>query len=250
MDIKNKKIYISTLGCRVNLFETNQIQQLITANKGINCSDETKADIAIINTCCVTTKAMAKSRYFINKLSKCKKIKLIIVCGCYSQYKANEITNNKVGIIIGTKYKTEVIDLINNYDGTRIIKIDNILKEKKFEISNNTCEQDKTRGIIKIQDGCNFNCTYCIIPLVRGRQRSLSNKIIIADIKNLVTNGIKEIVLTGINTSGYNYGGISFFDLLIQINKIKGNFRVRISSLEPFQINHEIVNLITSNKIR
>jgi threonylcarbamoyladenosine tRNA methylthiotransferase MtaB len=250
MDIKNKKIYISTLGCRVNSFETNQMQQLISENGAINCLNEKQADIAIVNTCCVTTKAMAKSRYFINRLSKYPKMKLIIVCGCYSQYKPEEIINNKVGIIIGTKYKTEIIDLIKKYDGTRIIKIDNILKEKQFEISNNTCEQEKTRGIIKIQDGCNFNCSYCIIPLVRGRQRSLSNKIIINDIKSLVNNGIKEIVLTGINTSGYNYEGISFFDLLKQIDKLDGNFRIRISSLEPFQVNHKIVDLITSNKER
>jgi threonylcarbamoyladenosine tRNA methylthiotransferase MtaB len=173
------------------------------------------------------------------------------VCGCYSQYKFEDIKNKNIGIILGTKYKIELNNYIKQYNGTQILKIDNISKEKKIEYSKTQMhEHFSTRGFIKIQDGCNFNCSYCIIPLVRGAQRSLSNEIVVSEINKMLDQNIKEIVLTGVNTSGYNYNGFSFFDLLLQINSLEGDFRVRISSLEPFQIDHKIVDLITKNKHR
>jgi threonylcarbamoyladenosine tRNA methylthiotransferase MtaB len=250
VNILNKKIYVLTLGCRVNIFESNQIIQDIKNNGAKFVKEVDRASIAIINTCCVTNKAVSKSRYFINKICKLKNIKLVCICGCYSQYNQTNFSDKKIGIVIGTKYKTKIIDLIKQYRGTRIVKIDNVLKEKEFEFKNNSCETITTRGFIKIQDGCNFNCSYCIIPLVRGKQRSLEHKIIISDIKNMIKNNMKEIVLTGVNTAGYNDDGYSFFDLLEDINEIKGSFRIRISSLEPFQINKNIIDLICNSKDR
>ncbi|MDR2636312.1 MAG: tRNA (N(6)-L-threonylcarbamoyladenosine(37)-C(2))-methylthiotransferase MtaB [Mycoplasmataceae bacterium] len=249
MNITNKKLFFVTLGCRVNDFETNRIKQAAIENKCKIVDAFETADIAIINTCCVTNKAMSKSKYFIRKVNKAKKIKLVVVCGCFSQYN-QDYDEEKVGIIIGTKYKSKLIDLIKKYDGKKIVKVDDVMKENNFETSHETCEFSKTRSICKIQDGCNFNCTYCIIPYVRGKQRSLSHKIIIEDIKKMIDKNIKEIVLTGVNTSGYDDGKINFYELLKKINKMDGDFRVRISSLEPFQINEKILDIITNNKKR
>jgi threonylcarbamoyladenosine tRNA methylthiotransferase MtaB len=110
---------------------------------------------------------------------------------------------------------------------------------------------NKTRAFIKIQDGCDFMCSYCVIPFVRGRQRSLSHKIILENIQQLVKNGYKELILTGVNTAGYRESDMyGFFELLRDIDKLKGNFRIRISSLEPFQIDNKIIDLITDNKQR
>ncbi|MDR2829573.1 MAG: radical SAM protein [Methanobrevibacter sp.] len=250
MILKGLKFSVITLGCRANIFESNQIVQLGKENGCIYTQDITKASVVIINTCCVTNKAMAKSKYMINKVGKLANIKHIVVCGCYSQIEKNLTLNNKVQIIIGTKYKTQIFSLLKTYTNKPIILVENITKEKEFEFCNNSAVNEKTRGYLKIQDGCNHNCSYCIIPVARGRQRSLDAKIIINDIKKMVENGIKEIVLTGVNTSGYNHDGVSFYELLKKIDALEGDFRVRISSLEPFQINTDIVNLLTKNQER
>jgi threonylcarbamoyladenosine tRNA methylthiotransferase MtaB len=249
MLIKDQNFLFVTLGCRTNDFETSQIKSDVLKKGGKIATNQNNADIVIINTCCVTNKAMSKSKYFINKYNKLPNVKLIVVCGCFSQLDQN-INNDKVGIIIGTKYKTNIVKLIQMYESKKIIKITDIVNEKKYEKPTDSCLQHKTRTIYKIQDGCNFNCTYCVIPAVRGRQRSLSHKIILDDIKKIIKNNVKEIVLTGVNTSGYNDGILNFYDLLNKIDKLKGNFRVRISSLEPFQVNKKIIDLITSNKKR
>jgi threonylcarbamoyladenosine tRNA methylthiotransferase MtaB len=181
----------------------------------------------------------------LNKASKNKTTKLIVVCGCFSQ--ASKIDIPKVNIILGNKYKNEIPKLISQFKDEKIIKVENLMLEKKFEHS--ICDfKENTRAFIKIQDGCNFFCSYCLIPFVRGKQRSLEPQIIISDIKQLVKQGYKEIVLTGVNTAGYKYEKTNFYQLLKLINEISGNFRIRISSLEPFQIDKKIIDLISNNK--
>jgi threonylcarbamoyladenosine tRNA methylthiotransferase MtaB len=129
--------------------------------------------------------------------------------------------------------------------------VNSFTKKDTFDEYTDSELKKNTRAFIKIQDGCDFMCSYCIIPFVRGRQRSLSHSIILEKIQRLVNNGYKEIVLTGVNTAGYcesnTYG---FYNLLVDINKLKGDFRVRISSLEPFQISKKIIDLIIDNKRR
>jgi threonylcarbamoyladenosine tRNA methylthiotransferase MtaB len=251
MQVKNKKFYIHTLGCRVNLLESNNINnQFLKAGaiKTDNCAD---ADICIVNTCFVTNKAGSKSKNIISRFSKMPKCKLVVVCGCYSQSEYKNIEGNKVGVILGTKDKTKIISLVKKYKSEKIQKIENQTKNNKFEEINDSIFCDNTRAFIKIQDGCNFFCSYCLIPFLRGRQRSLSHIKIINNIKKLIKNGYKEIVLTGVNTSGYeDKNKYTFLNLLNDIDNIDGNFRVRISSLEPFQINKKIIDLITANKER
>ncbi|MDR1234500.1 MAG: tRNA (N(6)-L-threonylcarbamoyladenosine(37)-C(2))-methylthiotransferase MtaB [Mycoplasmataceae bacterium] len=252
MLVKNKTFSIVTLGCRTNGVESNAINNQLTDSGMINVNDINKSEICIVNTCCVTKRAEAKSRYSIMKATRSKLCKVVIIVGCYSQINKNLILDRKVGIVLGTKYKSSLINYLKKYDGVHpIIAVNNFSNKDKFENYVIENYHNNTRAFLKIQDGCNFMCSYCVIPFARGRQRSLSHKKIIETIKKLVSNGYKEIVLTGVNTAGYfenkNY---QFYDLLCDINLLSGSFRVRISSLEPFQINHKIIDLITTNKER
>lgn len=211
------------------------------------------ADIYIINTCTVTNTADAKSRNIINRAKKTNPKAIIIAAGCYIQT-ANDTEINKLGIdiIIGNKYKSDIYDLIHEFvnNNKPINKKENLMLEKKFEETSSSSFENRTRAFIKIQDGCNFMCSYCTIPFARGRQRSSNYQNIINQIIEFVKRGFKEIVLTGVNTAGYQYDDIDFLGLLKKINDIPGKFRIRISSVEPFQISDEIIELIMTNPNR
>lgn len=243
---------IITLGCKVNSYESN-IMANDLLSYGLNQVDfDNMADLYIINTCSVTNAADAKSRNMINRAISKNPNAIILVCGCYSQVSKELQTKIGIDILLGNKYKNNIYEVLNEFFKTqnRLIKIDNLLLEKKFEDSVADVFRQKTRAFVKIQDGCNFMCSYCIIPFTRGRQRSKIFLQIINEIKELIKNGYKEVVLTGVNTAGYLADNYNFYDLLKAINELKGNFRVRISSVEPFQISDEIVNLITNNQNR
>jgi threonylcarbamoyladenosine tRNA methylthiotransferase MtaB len=250
VEIKGKCFNIITLGCRVNLCESNSIVEQIKAAGGKYTTDINKAQIIIINTCSVTARADSKSRNMINRASQAKMVELVVCMGCYSQLHSAEITNENVCVIIGNKYKNKIVDLIGEYESKKIVKITNIRQENKIEDNfTNSCTE-KTRAFIKIQDGCDFMCTYCLIPFVRGKQRSLSPISVINTIKDLIKNNYKEIVLTGVNTSGYKYGTCTFYNLLLKISQLPGTFRIRISSVEPFQMNKKIIDLMLNKKER
>lgn len=245
--------YAITLGCKVNTYETNIIANDLIAEGLIQIDDFSKCDVAIVNTCSVTNTADSKSRNTISKIRRANPNAIIIVCGCYSQV-ASETLKSKYGIniLIGNKYKNNIIKLIDEFliNEKQIVRVENLLLEKEFEETSVDVYTNQTRAFVKIQDGCNFMCSYCIIPFTRGRQRSKKMSIIIDEIKTLVANNYKEIVLTGVNTAGYNDSENNFYTLLKEINKLEGNFRVRISSVEPFQISDEIIELICKNKNR
>ena len=254
MLINQLKTYaITTLGCKVNSYESSVIKNDLDSYGFLEVPFDALADIYIINTCSVTNTADAKSRNMISRARKNNPNAIIIVCGCYSQV-SSEYLKNKFGIniLLGNKYKNNIIEIIEEYldQKKQIIKIDNLLLETNFENSKIETFKDQTRAYVKIQDGCNFMCSYCIIPFTRGRQRSKDHSTLINEINQLVTNGFKEIVLTGVNTAGYNDGEYDFYKLLKDINKLDGKFRVRISSVEPFQISDNIINLIANNKNR
>ncbi len=242
-----------TLGCKVNLYESNLVKNDLISNGLIEVPFTEKADVYIINTCSVTSTADAKSRNIINRPKRINKDAIVIVMGCFSQTNEVECKNLDVDIIIGNKYKNNIYSLINEFlnQKKQIVKIDNLFLEKEFESSKVDSFRDNTRAFIKIQDGCNFMCSYCIIPFSRGRQRSKRLTDIIDETKKIIDNGYKEIVLTGVNTAGFlDNDGNNFYDLLLELSKLKGDFRIRISSVEPFQITNDIIDLITSNKDR
>lgn len=250
--MKTKKTFSCiNLGCRVNLFEiTAIIDQLI--NNGFKyVKDYKKSDICIINTCTVTSRADSKCRNMINRICKLENNEVLVIMGCYSQINYQCI-NFQGDIILGNKYKNQLPKLINEFykNHKQIIKVDDLSQERTFEKLPSYSFCENTRAVIKIQDGCDFMCSYCLIPFARGRQRSLDHKKILNTIIDLVNKGFYEIVLTGVNTAGYKDQNYSFYDLLCDIDKLPGNFRIRISSIEPFQISKKIINLVTRNQNR
>lgn len=251
--IKINTFAIHTLGCKVNMFESNLIRNNLMANGLVEVPFSSCSDIYIINTCTVTNKADSKSKLFIRKAFRNNPKSVIVVAGCLSQVDKTLIDKLNISIQIGNKYKGDVFDLIQKFvsSNKRILNVENLLINNKYDDEDNFVFSDKTRAFLKIQDGCNYMCSYCIIPFSRGMQRSKGLDIILNQITDLIKSNYKEIVLTGVNTAGYlDVNGNTFYDLLTHINEMSGDFRVRISSIEPFQISSELVDLITSNKTR
>lgn len=245
-----KTFFTINLGCKVNLFETNAITYQLVKQGYKHVDDINKANIVLINTCSVTNKADAKSRNMINRAKQAKLKPIVLVMGCFSQVNKEWFKKNKVDIVIGCQYKNKIVDLLKQYlkNHKPIIKINQNIKS--FEEFKCFKHLDNTRAFLKIQDGCNFFCSYCLIPYCRGRQRAMKHAHVLQAIKQYVKQGYKEIVLTGVNTAGYKDGNYTFYNLLKDINNLKGNFRVRISSLEPFQIDKKIIDLLASNPNR
>ena len=247
----NKYFNVINLGCRVNLFESNSIiNQMINAGYKFT-KDIHKASIFIINTCSVTMRADRKVRNLVSRINKLPNKKILALIGCFSQINVEFATQN-AEIIIGNKFKNKLPELIAQYNKThtRVINIVDISKVNDFEDFGQRIVCENTRPTIKIQDGCNLYCTYCLIPFVRGKKRSLEHSKVISTITDLVKRGFYEIILTGINLVAYNDHGYTFYDLLKDINNLKGNFRIRVSSVEPFDFSYKIVDLMTSNPSR
>lgn len=247
------KVAIHTLGCKVNTYESQAMLRLFEHNGYEEVSFKDVADVYVINTCTVTNTGDSKSRQMIRKAIRKNPQAIICVVGCYSQVAPHEIeTIDGVGIILGTQFRNEIVDLVKQYQKDRkmIIKVADVMKLKTFE-DLNIDRFSNTRAFLKIQDGCNNFCTYCIIPYARGRVRSRSPESVLNQAKKLVEHGYYEIVLTGIHTAGYgeDLENYSFFDLLVDLSKIDGLKRLRISSIETSQIPDEMVDLIASSKV-
>lgn len=242
------KAAIHTLGCKVNIYESEYIINILKENGYQIVDFDSKADIYIINTCTVTNTSDKKSEKMIKRARKQNKDAIIIVMGCHAQIKGDNIDAD---IIIGNKDKSKIISLIEEYQENknkikRIYNLDNISFEDMYISSFNS----HTRAFVKIQDGCDAFCSYCIIPYARGPIRSKDPKTVIKEITSLVENGYKEIILTGIHTGKYgkdiNY---TFEQLLKEIIKIKNLYRIRISSIEINELTDPILNLIKDNQV-
>lgn len=241
-------VAIHSLGCKVNIYESEYVISLLKKNNYQIVDFSSFSDIYIINTCSVTNESDRKSRKAISQARKNNPNAIIIVMGCYSQLKADEI---EADIIIGNKDKSKIIELINEYQAKKE-KVKKIydLKHTTFE----NMEIDKfinhTRAFVKIQDGCNAFCSYCIIPYTRGNIRSKNKEDVINEIKKLVDNGYQEIVLTGIHTGKYGKDlNTNLETLLKELVKIKGLYRLRLSSIEINEITEGIIKLIKENNI-
>lgn len=239
------KYYIINLGCKVNAYESKVMSDLLD-NEGYLKGSIDESDIYIVNTCFVTNVAEHKSFQMIRKVVK-KNPKLVIVCGCLPQMKSDEVLAiDGVDIVLGNKDKSKIIEYINNYK-EKISKI--------YDLSNTEFEDmqlnnfNKTRAFVKIQDGCNNFCSYCIIPYTRGNVRSKRKEDVINEITNLVNYGHKEVVLTGIHTGNYHDNDYDFADLLNDVVKINGLRRLRISSIEITEINERVIDVIKNNDI-
>ena len=240
------KVGICSLGCKVNIYESEFVTNILK-NHGYTIVDfDDKADIYIINTCSVTNESDKKSRKMINRAKKNNENAIIVVMGCYSQVNAEDIDAD---IVLGNKDKSKIVELIEEYQKTRENKkIIYDLTKVEFEKMEITKFESHTRAFVKIEDGCNAFCSYCIIPYVRGRIRSKDKEDVIEEVQNLTSKGYKEIVLTGIHTGKYGTDiNSSLEELLLALVKIPDLYRIRLSSIEINEITPKIIELLKHN---
>ncbi len=247
------KVGIYTLGCKVNTYESEYvINELKKAGFTINEFDDVN-DIYVINTCTVTNNSDAKSRKMIRHAKKLNENAIIVVLGCFVEYNKKNFDEvmPEADIIVGNKDKSIIVDLIKDFieNRKRIIDLHDDF-DSEFEDMFIDNYNTRTRAFVKIQDGCENYCSYCIIPKVRGKCRSKKLDVAIKEIETLVKNGYKEIILTGIHTGNYGVDlGINFATLLKEIVKIEGLQRLRISSIEATELTDEVLDIIKKNKV-
>ena len=245
------KFYIYTLGCKVNTYESNVMRDNLINSGYIESLDNSSADIYIINTCTVTNTSDSKSLKLIRQVKRKNKDAIIIVTGCMSQVNSDLLKDLDISIIIGNSGKSKIVDYIKEFLDTKkqVVKIENIM-DKEFE---NMCLNNfnRTRAFVKIEDGCENYCSYCIIPFARGKVRSKLPSLVIKEITDLVQEGHKEIVLTGIHTGHYgsDLNDYNFSKLLKDILKIEGLERLRISSIEITELTDEFLDILKHNNI-
>ena len=236
-----KKVAFYTLGCKVNQYETDSMKAIFKENSFLVVDFNEKADIYVINTCTVTAMGDKKSRQIIHNAKKNNPNSIIAVTGCMAQDSKGTIEG--ADIIIGNSDRKNIVDIIKKYKGEQLTQIKDISKEKEFWRTNDNIPEDRTRAYIKIQDGCDRYCSYCIIPFVRGPVRSRPLEDIIKEVEDKVDAGFKEIVLIGIHLTSYgkDLKNITLIDVLEELNKIEGLNRIRLGSLEPLFINRDII---------
>ena len=243
-----KKVAFYTLGCKLNFSETSTISRQLT-DLGFSKSEfNNGADLFVINTCSVTENANKECRRIIRKAKKISPQSNVIITGCYAQLKPESISNIEgVDMVIGANEKFNIPKLLENFSNktTEIhgCSINNLNYFSSFSL------QDRTRSFLKVQDGCDYPCTYCTIPLARGKSRSDNIQNIVRNAKEIAKNGIKEIVLTGVNIGDFKENNHRFIDLIRELEKVQGIERYRISSIEPNLITDEIIEFVKrSNK--
>ena len=264
----NKVIKFITLGCKVNQYETNAMTQKFL-EKGYkvieenNENQEEKPDICIINTCTVTNMSDRKSRQMLRRMKEKAPDTIVVAVGCYAQVAKEELSKiPEIDLVLGNNEKVEIVKYVEGYieKKQKISEIEDVMKSREFSDFGNITFSEKTRAVIKIQDGCDRFCSYCIIPYARGRVRSRKPESIISEITQIASKGIKEVVITGIHIASYGKDFIMckdekirnyrLIDLLEEINKIDGIERIRLGSIEPLLITEEFVERLKKlNKI-
>ncbi len=211
-----------------------------------------KADIYVINTCTVTNMSDRKSRQMLRRVKEINKNAIVVACGCYVQVAKNELEKiEEIDLILGNNEKKEIVKYVEEYmqKEKRFTEIEDVMYKKEFVDFGNVTYTEKTRAVIKVQDGCDRFCSYCIIPYARGRVRSRKPESIIAEIEEIAKAGIKEVVITGIHVASYGKDfrekDYRLIDLLEEINKISGIERIRLGSIEPLLINEEFMKRLT-----
>ncbi len=252
-----KKVAFYTLGCKLNFSETSTISRDFQANNFKVISASKKADIYVINTCSVTQNADNKFRSVVRKMNRLNPNAFIVAIGCYAQLKPNELSDVEgVDLVLGANEKFNIMDYIGDLtknSKTDIYSCD--ISAVDTYISSYSAN-DRTRAFLKVQDGCDYKCTYCTIPLARGISRSDSLKNIKKNVEAIASEGIKEIVLTGVNIGDYGKGEYgnkrhdnTFFDLVSELDNSKNIDRFRISSIEPNLLTEEIISFIEKSKL-
>lgn len=243
-----KKAALHNLGCKVNAYETEAMQQMLEQNgyEIVNFTD--KADVYIVNTCTVTNIADRKSRQMLHKAKKMNPEAIVVATGCYVQASKEQIEmDQSVDIIVGNNKKKDIINILDEFENSKhlehMIDIHHTNEYEELELESSL---EHTRAIIKVQDGCNQFCSYCIIPFARGRVRSRKSEYVINEVKRLADKGFKEVVLTGIHLSSYGVDleQEDLLSLIVAVSKVEGVKRIRLGSLEPRIITEEFVKTL------
>lgn len=252
--LKGKTVAPLTLGCKVNQYETDGMIELLKEAGMTAVSFEEKADVYLINTCSVTNMADKKSRQMIHRAKKLNPDAVVIAAGCYVQAAKDKLMeDDRISIIIGNNKKKDIVRILEDYlqAGVTDEGMLDISAEKEYEPLTINSTLEHTRAYVKIQDGCNQFCSYCIIPYVRGRIRSRDIASIIEEVERLALTGVKEIVLTGIHISSYGKdkeNEVGLADVIDAISKIESIKRIRLGSLEPSIITDEFIDRIVDNE--
>ena len=243
-----KTVAFITLGCKVNQYESNAMAQKFIENGYELIEDENRsADIYIINTCTVTNMSDRKSRQMLRRVKEKNKNAIVVAVGCYAQVAKDDLEKiPEIDLVLGNNEKADILKYVNDYilENKKELKMEDVLQTKEFVEFGDITFTEKTRAVIKVQDGCDRYCSYCIIPYARGRVRSRKPENIISEINKIAKKGIKEVVITGIHIASYgkdfkdNY---RLIDLLEDLNEIDGIERIRLGSLEPLLITEEFM---------
>ena len=250
--VTDKKIAFHTLGCKLNFSETSAIARQMQERGFTTVDFEEASDVYVINTCSVTDQADTKCRNIVRKAMKQNPDAYVVVVGCYAQLKPKEIASIKgVDLVLGAAEKFKLPEIITDLTKNPCGQV------LASEISNANffvdaySVGDRTRSFLKIQDGCDYKCSFCTIPLARGKSRSDTPENVLKNAKDLAAKGVKEIVLTGVNTGDYGKGiegDFTFFDIVKQLDEVEGIERFRISSIEPNLLTDEIIEFVAQSK--
>ncbi len=251
-----KSVAFHTLGCKLNFSETSTISRLLENEGYEKKSFEDTADVYVINTCSVTENADKECRMLVRRIQRKAPESVVVVTGCYAQLKSKEIAEiDGVDLVLGAAEKFNIVQHINEFTKGDSAKICSCDIEDVNGFTASFSINDRTRTFLKVQDGCDFNCSFCTIPMARGKSRSDTITNVLSNVKTLATTGVKEIVLTGINLGDFGKGpesskhsDESFFELVQQLDEVDGIERFRISSIEPNLLSDNIVEFVAKSK--
>jgi threonylcarbamoyladenosine tRNA methylthiotransferase MtaB len=250
MTVNKKKVAFHTLGCKLNFAETSTISRSFPSEKFERVPASSKADIYIINTCSVTDAADKKCRQAIRKFITLSPGAFIAVVGCYAQLKPQEISSIPgVDLVLGTNEKFDIRDYINGFTKKQKAEVHSCDLASSDRFNPSFSLGDRTRSFLKVQDGCDYGCSYCTIPMARGRSRNPEISTIIREAEHIAGRGVKEVVITGVNIGDFGKSsGDSFTGLLKELVKVQGIERFRISSIEPNLLTEELLELTATNE--
>ena len=248
----NGKVALHTLGCKLNFSETSIIGKQFLSN-GYEIVDlNEKADIYLFNSCTVTENAEKECRQLVRRVLRKNPEAFVIVTGCYAQLRPEEIVDiHGVDAVLGSNEKFNLFTILNDFTKSELgcIYVGSLTEETEFGEAHSSEGDSRTRAYFKLQDGCDYKCTFCTIPNARGSSRSMNPLYAVDEFEGLVDQGYKEIILTGVNVGDYGKSyDYNFFKLLKDLIKIEGDYRIRISSIEPNLLSDDIINLIAEEK--
>jgi threonylcarbamoyladenosine tRNA methylthiotransferase MtaB len=245
-------VALHTLGCKLNFSETSTIGNQFLKNGYSVVDMKDKADVYVFNTCTVTENAEKECRQLVRRVLRNNPDAYVIVTGCYAQLRADEISAiDGVDAVLGSNEKFEIFSLLKDFNKKNLscIYISPNDELNNFGAATSTDADSRTRAYFKIQDGCDYKCTFCTIPLARGKSRSMNPDLVLEEFKNLVDQGYKEIILTGVNVGDYGKSfDLNLYRLLKNLILVEGDFRIRISSIEPNLLTDEIINITAESE--